>query len=58
MVYPMGGTIDGVTGDHILLAPSFIINEDHICQIVERLRVAIRAAIGHKKYQKQGGCVL
>ena len=25
MVYPMGGTIDGVNGDHVLLAPPFIV---------------------------------
>ncbi len=27
MVYPMGGTIDGVNGDHVLLAPPFIVDE-------------------------------
>src|SRR5271170_3518230 len=26
MVYPMGGTIDGADGDHVLLAPPFIVN--------------------------------
>ena len=30
MVYPMGGTIDGVRGDHVLLAPPFIVDERHI----------------------------
>ena len=25
MVYPMGGTVDGVNGDHVLLAPPFIV---------------------------------
>ena len=25
MVYPMGGTIDGARGDHVLLAPPFIV---------------------------------
>ncbi|CAH2774364.1 MAG: Aminotransferase, class III [uncultured Caballeronia sp.] len=24
MVYPMGGTVDGAVGDHVLLAPPFI----------------------------------
>ena len=27
MVYPMGGTIDGIRGDHVLLAPPFILTE-------------------------------
>ncbi len=44
MVYPMGGTIDGVHGDHILLAPSFIIDEDDVAQIVERLTKTIQLA--------------
>lgn len=46
MVYPMGGTIDGVNGDHVLLAPPFIINEADIERIVTRLGDAVDAAIG------------
>ena len=45
MVYPMGGTIDGVNGDHILLAPPFIIDEDNVAQITERLSNSIRSVI-------------
>jgi adenosylmethionine-8-amino-7-oxononanoate aminotransferase len=45
MVYPMGGTIDGVSGDHILLAPPFIVNEGHVDAIVERLGDSLDAAI-------------
>jgi adenosylmethionine-8-amino-7-oxononanoate aminotransferase len=45
MVYPMGGTIDGVHGDHLLVAPPFIINETHVQIIVERLNESIGAAI-------------
>lgn len=45
MVYPMGGTIDGIRGDHILLAPPFIIDEDHIEQITERLSNSIKTVI-------------
>lgn len=37
MLYPMGGTIDGVQGDHILLAPPFICTESDIHEIVKRL---------------------
>ena len=44
MTYPMGGTVDGVRGDHILLAPPFIINGDAIDTLVERLGEAIDAA--------------
>jgi adenosylmethionine-8-amino-7-oxononanoate aminotransferase len=45
MVYPMGGTIDGVRGDHVLLAPPFIVSEGHIDAIVERLGDSTDAAI-------------
>jgi adenosylmethionine-8-amino-7-oxononanoate aminotransferase len=45
MVYPMGGTIDGRHGDHVLLAPPFIISDDELDQLTERLAGAIDAAI-------------
>jgi adenosylmethionine-8-amino-7-oxononanoate aminotransferase len=45
MVYPMGGTVDGVRGDHVLLAPPFIAREGDIDTIVERLGDAVDAAI-------------
>jgi adenosylmethionine-8-amino-7-oxononanoate aminotransferase len=44
MVYPMGGTVDGVAGDHVLLAPPFIVDEQLVDAIVERLGDAIDAA--------------
>jgi adenosylmethionine-8-amino-7-oxononanoate aminotransferase len=45
MVYPMGGTIDGARGDHLLLAPPFIIDAPTVDAIVERLGDAVDAAI-------------
>ena len=44
MVYPMGGTVEGVAGDHVLLAPPFIVDEQIVDTIVERLGEAIDAA--------------
>lgn len=38
--YPMGGTIDGKTGDHILLAPPFIMEDQHIDEITTKLSTA------------------
>jgi adenosylmethionine-8-amino-7-oxononanoate aminotransferase len=43
MVYPMGGTIDGVNGDHVLLAPPFIASRPDLDTIVERLTASIDA---------------
>ena len=45
MCYPMGGTIDGARGDHVVLAPPFIAEPAHLDEIVERLAPAIDAAI-------------
>jgi adenosylmethionine-8-amino-7-oxononanoate aminotransferase len=45
MTYPMPGTIDGRRGDHVLLAPPFIVEDSHLEIIVDRLHGAIDAAI-------------
>ncbi|HTM33572.1 MAG TPA: aspartate aminotransferase family protein [Vicinamibacterales bacterium] len=45
MTYPMPGTIDGRRGDHILLAPPFIVEDSHLELIVDRMHGAIDAAI-------------
>ncbi|MVO15285.1 aspartate aminotransferase family protein [Parasedimentitalea huanghaiensis] len=39
--YPMSGTRDGVNGDHILLAPPFIITDEQITEVVDKLELAI-----------------
>jgi adenosylmethionine-8-amino-7-oxononanoate aminotransferase len=41
MCYPQAGAVDGLRGDHVTLAPAFIVNESHIEQIVDRLTAAI-----------------
>ena len=41
MAYPMGGTIDGVRGDHVLFAPAFIVTEDDIAKIVDLFAIAL-----------------
>jgi adenosylmethionine-8-amino-7-oxononanoate aminotransferase len=46
MVYPSGGTIDGARGDHVLIAPPFIVDAQQIDTIVERLGDAVDAAVG------------
>jgi adenosylmethionine-8-amino-7-oxononanoate aminotransferase len=45
IVYPMGGTVDGTRGDHVLLAPPFIVEAATVDTIVERLGEAVDAAI-------------
>ena len=45
MVYPMGGTLDGKRGDHVMLAPPFISTEAEVIEIVSRLHESVNAAI-------------
>ena len=45
LVYPMGGTIDGRYGDHVLLAPPFIVGETDLDRIVDLLALSIDEAI-------------
>jgi adenosylmethionine-8-amino-7-oxononanoate aminotransferase len=43
--YPMSGTRDGKAGDHILLAPPFIIEEEQIDELIAKLGRAMAAVI-------------
>ncbi len=44
-VYPMGGTIDGRQGDHVLIAPPYIVTAAEVDTIVDRLGAAVDAAL-------------
>jgi hypothetical protein len=41
LCYPMGGTVDGQRGDHILLAPPFLVDETQLDELVDKLTMAI-----------------
>jgi adenosylmethionine-8-amino-7-oxononanoate aminotransferase len=45
LTYPSGGTIDGVRGDHVLLAPPFICTETDIELIAERFVKAVQTVL-------------
>jgi adenosylmethionine-8-amino-7-oxononanoate aminotransferase len=45
LCYPGGGTIDGTRGDHVLLAPPYIVTDTELELIVDRLTAAIDAAL-------------
>ena len=45
ILYPMGGTIDGRRGDHLLVAPPFIIPRGQIDRLVETLARALDDAL-------------
>ena len=45
LCYPMGGTIDGEHGDHVLLAPPFVIEPPQIEELVHKLSSALESAL-------------
>jgi len=45
MCYPMGGTIDGARGDHVLIAPPFIVDEAQLDELVDKLSRAITTLV-------------
>jgi len=42
-IYPMGGTIDGVHGNHVIISPPYIATAGDIGAIVDRLGDAVDA---------------
>ena len=46
MCYPMGGTLDGVQGDHALFAPPFIVEEKQLDELVEKFSKALATTLG------------
>ncbi|MFC4347785.1 aspartate aminotransferase family protein [Kordiimonas lipolytica] len=45
MCYPNGGTIDGIKGDHVILAPPYIISEAQVDEMVEKLEKSVAQTI-------------
>lgn len=44
-IYPTGGTMDGTRGDHLIVAPPYIVAYSELEMIVDRLAAAIDAAV-------------
>ncbi len=45
MIYPGAGTIDGKHGHHVLIAPSFIFEDQHIDEFLDKFDIALNAAL-------------
>ncbi len=43
LCYPMGGTLDGVRGDHVLIAPPYIVTESQLDELTDKLGRAVDA---------------
>jgi adenosylmethionine-8-amino-7-oxononanoate aminotransferase len=55
MCYPMGGTIDGAQGAHVMFAPPFIMNEKHIDEIVDKFSKSLAAVFGSESGLRKVG---
>ena len=43
--YPMGGTVDGLQGDHVILAPPYNVTAEEVGMILHRFAAAVEAAL-------------
>lgn len=46
LCYPMGGTMDGVLGDHVLLAPPYILTASEMDKMLDKLALSIDQVLG------------
>ena len=53
LCYPGGGTIDGVNGDHVLLAPPYISTSEQLAFAVDTLAVALEESLDARPFQQQ-----
>ena len=49
LVYPMQGCVDGISGDHVLLAPPAVISSEQIVWSINQLRDAVEEAVVTQK---------
>jgi adenosylmethionine-8-amino-7-oxononanoate aminotransferase len=49
LIYPASGCIDGINGDHVVIAPPYVVSEKHLDLIVDRLALAIHATAGNAR---------
>ena len=49
LCYPMGGTIDGTHGDHVLIAPPYIVTEAQLDELVAKLGDSLDLALSTRE---------
>ena len=45
LIYPMSGTIDGVNGHHILLAPPYTVTTEALDELVDKLALSLEKVL-------------
>jgi adenosylmethionine-8-amino-7-oxononanoate aminotransferase len=49
LVYPMQGCVDGIAGDHLLIAPPAVISAEEIAWAVEQMRAAVVESVAQAR---------
>ncbi len=49
LVYPAAGCVDGIRGDHVVIAPPYVVDELQLDMIVDRLARAIDVTLGDRR---------
>jgi hypothetical protein len=44
LVYPVQGCVDGLSGDHVLIAPPAVITEEQILSAIQQFQTAVEEA--------------
>jgi len=57
MCYPMGGTLDGSRGDHVLLAPPFIVEEAQLDECIDKLARALDSVLAESGARRAASAV-
>ena len=57
-LYPGQGTANGVDGDHVLVAPTYIIRGDEVDYIVHQLASAVGTFFSRQAWESELGAVL
>lgn len=52
MIYPNGGCVDGVNGDHLLIAPPFIVTEGEIDKIIDLVGETVDRVFKNNSFAK------
>ncbi|HTL26466.1 MAG TPA: aspartate aminotransferase family protein [Burkholderiales bacterium] len=57
MCYPMGGTLDGSRGDHVLLAPPFIVEDAQLDECIDKLARALDSVLAESGARRAASAV-
>lgn len=46
LIYPNGGTVDGISGDHVLFSPAYTVSPGEVSEVVSRFKACLNEVLG------------